>query len=104
MHQQPHGRGYVKLRQTSHMPWPDVSLTRCISAHEFHYSTLEDQDGQLTQKGRFAYVVERGYGIDGKHDGWLYKNLLASYSHMRDTSKYHWAKRFVKFIHQTKVL
>ena len=33
----------------------------------------------------------------GQYDGWLYKNLLASYAHMRDTAKYRWAKRFVDF-------
>ncbi|MEE9302635.1 MAG: cobyrinate a,c-diamide synthase [Thiotrichaceae bacterium] len=98
----PKGRGYVELRETDNMKWPNDSSARHIAAHEFHYSRLEDKQGQLTQKGTFAYAVERGYGIDGEHDGWLYKNLLASYSHMRDTSKYHWAKRFVRFIKNTK--
>lgn len=102
MQKKPQGRGYVKLKPTKNMPWFDESekpLRNTISAHEFHYSRLEDTQGKLTQKGSFAYAVECGFGIDGEHDGWLYKNLLASYSHMRDTSKYHWAKRFVAFIH-----
>jgi cobyrinic acid a,c-diamide synthase len=53
-------------------------------------------------KGKFAYKVLRGYGINGQYDGWLYKNLLASYAHMRDTNKYHWAKRFVSFARNVK--
>lgn len=103
MYEKPQGRGYVKLSETSEMPWPEYGVgNSVISAHEFHYSKLEDLQGKLTQKGRFAYCVERGYGIDGQHDGWLYNNLLASYSHMRDTSKYHWAERFVEFIRLKK--
>lgn len=107
MYEKPQGRGYVKLCETPEMPWPTDSAinknshndsSSVISAHEFHYSKLLDKTGQLSKKGSFAYTVHRGMGIDGKHDGWLYKNLLASYSHMRDTSKYHWTKRFIDFI------
>jgi cobyrinic acid a,c-diamide synthase len=65
-----------------------------INAHEFHYSCLEN----LTAQGRFAYRMRRGTGIDGQHDGWIYRNLLASYTHMRDTAQHHWARRFVAFI------
>jgi cobyrinic acid a,c-diamide synthase len=45
----------------------------------------------------FAYDVERGYGIDGRHDGIVYRNLLASYAHLRDVAGHHWAARFVEF-------
>ncbi len=105
MNQRPQGRGYVRLYERAEMPWPADSRNQpsaSISAHEFHYSKLQDAEGKLTQKGTFVYGVERGTGIDGQHDGWLYKNLLASYSHMRDTSKYHWTKRFIDFIHKIK--
>ena len=95
MHKKPQGRGYIKLAETENMPWPDSGATAdVINAHEFHYSNLED----LSEKGNFAYQVLRGQGINGKQDGWLYKNLLASYAHMRDTSQHHWARRFVAFI------
>ena len=102
MHKKPQGRGYVRLRQTNNMKWPTALSEKIISAHEFHYSILDDSEGELAKKGAFAYAVERGFGMDGKHDGWLYKNLLASYSHMRNTSKYQWAKRFVAFIRKNK--
>jgi cobyrinic acid a,c-diamide synthase len=101
MHEKPQGRGYVKLRETVKMPWPkdaNHSTDKVIAAHEFHYSKLQNTQGKLTEKGAFAYSVQRGIGIDGQHDGWLYKNLLASYAHIRDTSKHHWANRFVAFI------
>ena len=94
MHKKPQGRGYVKLQETADMPWPGGSAEQIINAHEFHYSALEN----LTEKGRFAYRMLRGTGIDGKHDGWIYKNLLASYSHMRHTGQFLWAHRFVRFV------
>lgn len=98
MHKKPQGRGYVKLQETADMPWPDGDQQKIINAHEFHYSRLEN----LTTTGKFAYRMERGTGIDGQHDGWIYRNLLASYTHMRDTSQHRWAQRFVEFIRQLK--
>ena len=46
----------------------------------------------------YAYEMERGTGIDGKHDGLVYKNLLASYSHFRSLQGYNWARRFVAHV------
>lgn len=104
MHQKPQGRGYVRLCETSAHPWPkDPDQGNKILAHEFHYSSLEG----LPQGFNFAYSVERGFGIDGKYDGLVYKNLLASYSHMRCVGSNRWANRFVEHIlalkHGTKL-
>jgi len=95
MHDRPQGRGYVRLEETQRHPWPCGNE---VAAHEFHYSALENIDDQV----EFAYRVVRGFGIDGCHDGIRYRNLLASYAHMRDTSKNHWATRFVDFVRQCK--
>jgi cobyrinic acid a,c-diamide synthase len=77
------------------MPWASVQLhTEPVQAHEFHYSRLEN----FTAVGQYAYRVKRGQGIDGEHDGWVYKNLLASYTHLRHTQRYPWAQRFVDFV------
>ena len=65
-----------------------------IFAHEFHYSSLEN----LPPDTRFAYHVERGYGIDGERDGLVLHNLLASYTHLRTIGNCYWATRFVAFI------
>jgi len=115
MHKKPQGRGYVKLTETKNMPWPepvkgdfvednveDNNGAEVINAHEFHYSRLENAD-KLAGKGEFAYKVQRGVGITGEDDGWVYKNLLASYTHMRDTENYHWARRFVDFVREIKL-
>jgi len=91
MHARPVGRGYVHLRETGNGLWP--ARRGLIRAHEFHYSSVEN----LAPGARFAYAVGRGYGIDGRHDGLVYKNLLASYAHLRDVAGHRWAARFVEF-------
>ncbi|HPY39470.1 MAG TPA: cobyrinic acid a,c-diamide synthase, partial [Thiolinea sp.] len=95
MYAKPQGRGYVHLEETEAMPWPAmVANSELVQAHEFHYSRLEN----LSVAGQYAYKIKRGQGIDGEHDGWVYKNLLASYTHLRHTSRYPWAQRFVEFV------
>jgi len=46
--------------------------------------------------------MKRGNGITGQYDGLIYKNLLANYAHLRDTSRYHWVSEYVEFIRQVK--
>ena len=97
MHTRPVGRGYVHLRETGRGLWPQPGTAE-IRAHEFHYSSVEN----LAPGTRFAYRVERGHGIDGKHDGIVVNNLLASYSHLRDVTANPWARRFVDFIRRCR--
>jgi cobyrinic acid a,c-diamide synthase len=96
MHDRPVGRGYVELALTSDAPW---SMTQADSAqhlrgHEFHYSSLENIGDDL----KFAYRVVRGYGVDGQRDGLVYRNVLASYSHLRNGAGSHWAQQFIDFV------
>lgn len=100
MHEKPQGRGYVRLRETPAAPWPKGESTQAgpIYAHEFHYSSLEN----LAEDLPFAYEVERGYGVNGRNDGIIYRNVLASYSHLRDVWANHWAARFTEFVRFVK--
>ena len=118
MHAKPIGRGYVHLKEDESHPWPrpgkPVEMPSpqsspkggggnrenqpLIRAHEFHYSTLEN----LPPDSRFAYHVERGYGIDGERDGLMVHNLLASYTHLRTIGSCYWATRFVAFVRRQK--
>lgn len=97
MHARPQGRGLVRLQETGAGPWPlqgaDAEAVS-FGAHEFHYSALGPLDGSPV----YAYRVLRGHGIDGTHDGIVYRNLLASYSHLRSTTQNPWAGRFVQFV------
>jgi len=92
----PIGRGYVQLAPTNNHPWSKVA--KQISAHEFHYSMLENID----PKTHYAYEVLRGVGVDNKHDGILIHNLLATYSHLRNVGNNHWVEQFINFIKDIK--
>jgi len=102
MHDKPQGRGYVKLSETENHPWPrstdETNHGDMIAAHEFHYSSLA-----LNNTENFAYNVRRGTGIDGNHDGIVYKNLLGCYSHLRDVNRNHWVRRFLQFAEQCRL-
>jgi cobyrinic acid a,c-diamide synthase len=99
MYEKPVGRGYVKLQPTAAHPWHDAGIPApTIAAHEFHYSAVEN----LAPETVFAYEMKRGHGVDGKHDGIVYRNLLASYSHLRATAGCDWPARFVHFIRQCR--
>jgi len=93
MHERPVGRGYVHLRETGRGPWKPAAPAT-LRAHEFHYSSVEN----LAPGATFAYEVERGHGIDGRHDGLVHRNLLASFAHLRDVEGNPWARRFVDFV------
>jgi len=99
MHTRPQGRGYVRLRETDASIWPGAPALPEFSAHEFHYSSLENISSPL----EFAYTVTRGTGVDGKNDGIVINRLLACYSHMRDTEQHRWALRFVDFVRENKL-
>ncbi len=102
MHEKPQGRGYVQLRQTGHNPWLNDVVSQVpdgISAHEFHYSSLEGLDAA---SAHFAYEVLRGTGIDGQHDGFVYKNLLASYTHRRSVGEHGWVDAFLAHVDACK--
>ncbi|KAB2916677.1 MAG: cobyrinate a,c-diamide synthase [Hyphomicrobiaceae bacterium] len=101
MHERPQGRGLVVLEETGKCRWPKVhneTEHAAIPAHEFHYAALAN----LAPGASFAWRVVRGAGIDGKHDGIMIDNVLASFSHMRDTSRNRWAARFAAFVRARK--
>ncbi len=99
MHDKPVGRGYVHLAENQQHSWPRPHHpAQEIRAHEFHYSSLEN----LPPDTKFAYRITRGYGIDGKHDGLILHNLLASYTHLRTIGSCYWASRFAAFIRHVK--
>ena len=95
MHARPVGRGYVQLQETAAMPWGGVGgAGGTVRGHEFHHSSLENLDPGVA----FAYRVDRGHGIDGRHDGVLVHQVLASYAHLRTGAGSQWAPRFVAHV------
>ncbi|MDO9195349.1 cobyrinate a,c-diamide synthase [Rhodoferax sp.] len=96
MHERPVGRGYMELQTTTDAPWPAPAgaAPQTLRGHEFHYSSLE----HLAPDLKFAYQVLRGHGVDGQRDGIVYRNVLASYAHLRNGAGTDWAPQFVAFV------
>ena len=99
MHDKPVGRGYVELAETAACPWPmRHGSATTIRAHEFHYSSVVN----LPASTEFAYDVRRGHGVDGRHDGIVNRNIVASYAHRRSVGGDDWATRFVAFVREVR--
>ncbi len=92
--QKPKGHGYMTLEPTGKSPW--MGRAGKVQAHEFHY-------GEVVNLGHadFAYRVVRGTGIDGRHDGIVYKNVTASFAHLHHLGCPSWAADFVSFAEKT---
>jgi cobyrinic acid a,c-diamide synthase len=95
MQPKPQGRGYVSLHETEAFPWPGAGIAGTeVQAHEFHHSVVVAPDPDWT----YAYEVRRGVGIDGRFDGVVQGNLLASYAHLRDVGGLNWTSRFLAHV------
>jgi cobyrinic acid a,c-diamide synthase len=106
MHEKPQGHGYMELEATGEGGWFDAGAR--VRGHEFHYSQitgLEGAGGDSRRRGGsgagFAWKVIRGTGVDGRHDGILHGNILASYAHLHSLGSPRWAERLVSFIGQS---
>ncbi len=96
MEDRPVGRGYMVCTSTAAHPWPNVAreAPQSYRLHEFHYSRLMN----LCDSSETVFEVNRGYGIDGKKDGYVCHNLLATYAHQRQVCDNPWVDRFVEFV------
>ena len=90
MGSRPVGRGYAVLEESDDGLWPPQAQP--IPAHEFHYSHLENLPSGL----KYAYRVTRGHGIEAGKDGFVHKNLLASYCHRRGSGDQGWLGPFLE--------
>ncbi|HSF90871.1 MAG TPA: hypothetical protein VLA51_01575, partial [Paracoccaceae bacterium] len=96
MHEKPQGRGYVAFYPNPAHLWGAEFMTR--KAHEFHYASIEG----LPDTTVYARDVQRGHGIDGKHDGIVVHNTVAGFTHLRNTWPSPWVSRWVDFIRRVK--
>lgn len=90
MHPRPVGRGYALLAGTGASDLVPADGGP-IPAHEFHHSSLVN----LPQGLAYAYRMARGEGMDGQHDGFVFRNLLAAYSHRRGSGERGWIAPFL---------
>jgi cobyrinic acid a,c-diamide synthase len=92
----PQGHGYMEVEVTGLNPF--FAEKTVLRSHEFHHSRLSG-----TQNLHFAFKVRRGHGIDGSHDGIMYKNVIASYMHIHALAVPAWADHFVKLCSGHKI-
>lgn len=87
----PQGHGYTILEVDESNPFYPVG--EVLRGHEFHYSRPL-QYGPLTDI-QTIFRIRRGRGIDGRRDGLLKKNLLATYSHLHAGGTSLWGEGFL---------
>ncbi|MHB8771208.1 MAG: cobyrinate a,c-diamide synthase [Syntrophales bacterium] len=87
----PQGHGYTILAVDT--PNPYFPAGEVLHGHEFHYSRITDwEEGNCS----LVFKVRRGQGIHQGRDGLLYKNCLATYSHVHTSGTRGWAKALVE--------
>ena len=87
--QRPRGHGYTVLEAVKENPFFEVGET--FRGHEFHYTYLSSRPTDGGESLTFAFKVHRGYGFDGERDGLVWKNVLASYTHIHALGLESWA-------------
>lgn len=92
MQDRPQGRGLMVLAENHD------GAARTVPAHEFHFARLENVSPDVV----YAWSVRRGHGVEGRHDGIVSGNTVASFAHFRDTSKCRWAHDFVDTVRREK--
>ncbi len=87
----PSAHGYTEVKVTERNPFLRVGTV--LRGHEFHYSEALGGDLLVDSADRefsFVYEMKRGRGIAGGMDGILYKNVLATYTHIHATGSQDW--------------
>jgi len=98
MNARPQGRGTIRLAATGAAPWSPVRAGGLVAAHEFHYASLHG----LSDADVYAWEVRRGHGITGRHDGIVIGNLVAGFTHLRNTRQSPWVRAFVDFVRRRR--
>jgi cobyrinic acid a,c-diamide synthase len=91
MGKRPRGHGYTILEVTADNPY--FPRGAVLKGHEFHYSRLQPEPGA---EAAMAFRVVRGAGLEGQREGLLYKNVLATYTHLHALGAPEWAPALVR--------
>ncbi|MEA1968980.1 MAG: cobyrinate a,c-diamide synthase [Thermodesulfobacteriota bacterium] len=86
----PVGHGYTKVKVVNDNSF--FKKNEIIKGHEFRYSTILDID---FQEKDMAFYMERGKGIIDKRDGFCWKNVLGTYTHIHALGTPSWADAFI---------
>jgi cobyrinic acid a,c-diamide synthase len=88
--EKPQGLGYTMIKVESKNPFFNIGTE--FRGHEFHYSYVIDCPNG---KSNMVFSMERGAGIKDCKDGFVYKNVLATYTHIHALGTPGWAESLV---------
>jgi cobyrinic acid a,c-diamide synthase len=90
-YRRPQGHGYTIFKVERENPYYKVGSE--IRGHEFHYSRVSNWTGD---KNDLVFHMKRGVGIEKDRDGIVYKNVLATYTHIHAVGTPEWAEALVR--------
>ena len=90
LEKKPQAHGYTIAEVAA--PNPFFETGTILRGHEFHYSRVLNADAVSP----FCFTLRRGKGIDGRSDGLILRNVLASYSHLHAAGAPQWAEGILK--------
>ncbi len=89
LHERPVAHGYTVVEVVRDNPFYPRGTV--IKGHEFHYSAPKGYNQDIG----FAFKMLRGKGVGNAMDGIVYKNVLATYTHVHTFGTPQWAKALV---------
>ncbi|MGQ9818582.1 MAG: cobyrinate a,c-diamide synthase [Candidatus Kapaibacteriales bacterium] len=92
----PVGHGYVEAEVDYENPFFEVGEK--IKGHEFHYSFVST----IRENIPTALKLIKGVGVSNSRDGFVLKNVFASYMHIHSLGCANWAKKFAEFCWNSK--
>ncbi len=90
-YKRPQGHGYTIVTVEGQNPYYPIGSE--IRGHEFHYSRVKKW---LGDEKDLVFRMTRGVGISTDRDGILYKNVLATYTHIHALGTPDWAEALVR--------
>ncbi len=90
-YKKPQGHGYTIVTVEGENPYYDIGTE--IRGHEFHYSRVSQLAGG---ENDLVFHMKRGVGINKDRDGIVYKNVLATYTHVHALGTPGWAGALIR--------
>ncbi|SHJ56655.1 hydrogenobyrinic acid a,c-diamide synthase (glutamine-hydrolysing) [Desulfatibacillum alkenivorans DSM 16219] len=87
----PQGHGYTVVKVDGTNPYYESGTQ--LKGHEFHYSSVLEFNGKESD---LAFSMVRGRGLYNGRDGMIYKNVLATYTHIHALGAPQWAEGLVR--------
>ena len=87
----PQGHGYTVVEVEK--PNPFFEIGKILHGHEFHYSFVAEMSE--SSDVYFAFHMVKGQGIRNKKDGFCFRNVLATYTHLHAFGTNGWVNGLV---------